>query len=102
MRLVLWMPVLAAALAGCLPEGRPVKGRLLAAGREIEKPGFVAIGDSPWVTYEVRRGPGTAALAPTYDLAMVQYDTAEQRMLLQNVADRDGWRPQTDNAGVHY
>src|SRR5256714_9970523 len=88
MRLRLVLPVLVAFAAGCLKEGRPVVGQMLLAGREVEKPSFVTVGDALWVTYQVQRRAALAPPSGSYDFAMVSYGTAEVRPLLPNVSER--------------
>jgi hypothetical protein len=97
MRLPLLLP-LAALLAGCLKEGRPVVGRPLIMGRAVEKPEFVK--DGTWVAYEVRQKIAEPPYSATYDWWMVNYDTAENRPLLQNVADR--WGHTHNDAGTWF
>jgi hypothetical protein len=81
---------------GCLPNGKPVEGRLLVPGRNIEKPTFVAIGGEAWVTYEVRTSAPLGGRGATYDLRMVRYEDGEQRTVIENIADRIEWWPQSE------
>ena len=90
------------ALGGCLPEGRPVEGRLLFTGRAVEKPNFVNVDGAASVLYEVRTAPAQPPRAATYELWMVGYDGGAPQVMLANVADRDSWRPQVDGAGIRY
>jgi hypothetical protein len=89
---------LAALLAGCLKEGRPVVGRSLVPGRAVEKPGFVKGGQ--WVTYEVRRKPAEAPYAGSYDFSMVNYDSGETRLLAANVSDQ--WGRADNDLGLYF
>jgi hypothetical protein len=100
----LLVPVLALAvlLAACLPEGRPVEGRQLFAGRNVEKPTFVGIDKVAYVTFEERTATAVPPRAAVYNLWIVNYETAERRLVLSGVADRDSWRPQVDGKGVRY
>src|SRR5436190_20279693 len=99
MRLRLLLPPLAAALlAGCLKEGRPVLGRFLVPGRAVEKPAFVKQGGA--VTYELRRRKAQGDVSGAYDWAIVNYDTAETRTLVENVSDR--WGRQDNGNGLYY
>jgi hypothetical protein len=100
-----WLPILPILhglgpllLVGCLQEGRPVVGRPLVKGRAVENPTFVK--DGTWLTYQVRRRPAEAALSGAFDYAMVSYDTAEVRPLVENVADR--WGVVDDGAGLTF
>lgn len=101
MRLRLLVALLIAA-AGCLKEGRPVDGRQLFTGREVEKPAFIGIDKVAYVTFHVRKTQAVAPLAASYELWLVNYETGEKRLLLENVSDRDSWRQQADMAGVRY
>jgi hypothetical protein len=86
-----WLPFRVAVLllcAGCLQEGRPVVGRLLVKGRTVENPTFLK--DNKRLTYQVRRRPAEPPLSGAFDLGIVSYDTAEARLLAENVADRWG------------
>jgi hypothetical protein len=97
------LPVLvAAALAGCLPEGRPVDGRQLFKGRSVENPSFIAIDKVAHVLFEVRTAPAQPPRSAVHEQWLVNYDTGATRLLLANVADRDSWRPQADKAGVRF
>jgi hypothetical protein len=77
--------------AGCLPGPRPVNGRQLVPGRSVEKPGFVDVNGTTWVTYQVHQRSAAAGLAATYDLNMVSYDTTEVRTVARNVSEAGGW-----------
>jgi hypothetical protein len=101
-RLLLPVLALAAPLVACLPEGRPVEGRQLFAGRNVEKPGFLSIDKAPYVMFQERVATAMPPRSAVYNLWLVSYDTAEKRVLLSNVADRDSWRPQSDGKGVRY
>jgi hypothetical protein len=98
----LLLPVLAAAAIGCLQAGRPVDGRQLYKGRSVEKPSFVGIDKAAYVLFQVRTAPAAPPRSATYDLWLANYDTGETRPLVQNIADRDAWRPQVDMAGIRY
>jgi hypothetical protein len=88
------LPVAALLVAGCLPGPRPVVGRMLVSGRGVEKPAFVGVNDTLWVTYSIHQKSATAGLAATYDLGMVSYDTGETRTLVANVSEKAGWERQ--------
>jgi hypothetical protein len=88
----------AALLAGCLQEGRPVVGRSLVPGRAVERPIFVKDGAS--VLYEVRRRPAEPPYSGSFDLQMVDYDSAAVRPLVENVADR--WGKYDGGGGIWY
>jgi hypothetical protein len=94
--------LLAAALAGCLKEGRPVEGRQLFAGRFVEKPSFIAIDKVPHVLFQVRTTPAQPPRSAVYQQWLAQYETGATRMIVGNVADRDSWRAQADKAGVRF
>src|SRR5437762_11309764 len=98
MRIALLFPPLAALLAGCLKEGRPVVGRFLVPGRTVEKPAFVKLGTA--VTYEVRRRKAEAPFSGAYDWAIVNYDTGEARTLVENAADR--WGRSSNDDGLYF
>lgn len=86
---------------GCLKEGRPVEGRLLIEGRQIEQPSFVELGGRLWVSFEDRNRTFDPE-GPTYDLRMVSFEDGEARTVLENIADRPAWRPQIDGRGLQY
>jgi hypothetical protein len=90
------------AVGGCLPEGRPVDGRQLFAGRNVERPGFVSIDKVAYVTFQERTATAVPPRSAVYNLWIVGYETGDKRLLLAGVADRDSWRPQSDSKGVRY
>src|SRR5688500_709287 len=101
MRLLL-VALLAVVAAGCLKEGEPPEGRQLFVGRNVEKPAFIGIDKVPYVMFQVRKTPAQPPRSAAYELWLVNYETGETRLLLENVADRDGWRTQVDPAGLRY
>jgi hypothetical protein len=97
------LPVLlAVAAVGCLPEGRPVEGRQLFASRNVEKPSFLGIDKVAYVMFQERIATALPPRSAVYNLWLVNYETAERRLLLSNVADRDSWRAQADGKGLRY
>src|SRR3954469_25945268 len=101
-RLLLPVLALAVPLAACLPEGRPVDGRQLFAGRDVEKPVFVGIDKVAYVTFQERTSTALPPRSAVYNLWIVNYETGEKRLLQSNVADRDSWRPTADSKGVRF
>jgi hypothetical protein len=103
MRRRVFLPVLlAAALAGCLPEGKPVDGRQLFKGRSVERPSFIAIDKVAHVLFLVRTAPAQPPRSAVHQQWLVNYETGATRLLVANVADRDSWRPQADKAGIRF
>lgn len=102
---------------GCLKEGRAVDGRLLHAGRGIEMPSFVPAEGKLAVTFVVRNQPPTTdpASPRSYDLWRVPFEPGdgeggsvddgaggEARLIVERIAERDGWHPQADGNGLVY
>jgi hypothetical protein len=91
-----------ALLAACLPEDRPVDGRLLYPGTNIEHPEFVGLGGEPWVMFEVRQTRSTVAGGgPGGSLAvhLVNWqDPGQHRLLLPSRAERAEWPRVSDGA----
>jgi hypothetical protein len=85
-----------------LPEGRPVEGRHLFEGRNVEKPSFVGIDKVAYVMFQERTATALPPRSAVYNLWLVNYETGERRLVLSNVADRDSWRPQADTKGLRY
>jgi hypothetical protein len=106
MRHRMLLPVLALAaplmVTACLPEGRPVEGRQLFAGRNVERPGFVGIDKVPYVLFQERTSTALPPRSAVYNLWIVNYETGEQRLLVQNVSAREAWRTQADGKGIRY
>ena len=90
---------------GCLSEGRPVDGRLLHPGREIESPGLVNVGGTLMVTYAMRGAepaPGSG-LSPRYDLWRAPFAGGSgPRRLVAGISEREGWGGDADTAGFRY
>jgi hypothetical protein len=101
-RLLLPVLALATPLLACLPEGRPVHARQLFAGRNVEKPTFVGIDNVAHVLFQERTSTALPPRSAVYELWIVGYDAGAARLLLQNVSDRDGWRPQSDRKGIRF
>jgi hypothetical protein len=90
------------ALAGCLPDDPPVKGRLLVAGSNIENAQFVSIDDQDWVVYSVRRERPRRSKGGVVDLHLVNYNDASQRLLLAGRAERVEWPATQDAQGLRF
>jgi hypothetical protein len=116
-RMAVTASLLAGPLLGCLQEGRGVDARLLHPGRDIEAPVFVQADGRLAVTFVVRHRPPTADPAEfrSYNLWRVPFERSagdgnplndgagsEARPILENIAERDGWHPQGDGAGLVY
>lgn len=87
-------------LAGCLPDDPAVRGRLLYAGVNIERPEFIYVGDEPWVMFDIRRSRPVFPEGGVVDLYMVNWDTGTSRLMLSGRSDRTEWARSIDKDGA--
>jgi hypothetical protein len=93
-----------ALLGACLPEDKPVDGRLLYPGTNIEHPEFMGIGGEPWVMFEVRQTrPVLGGLGGSLEVHLVNWkDPAQHRLLLPSRAERPEWPRSLDGDGAMF
>lgn len=98
----LFVLLLAAVSAGCLPEPRAVNGWKIHGGRNIERPAFVSAEGRPWVLFEERVAHASKTRSGVVNVAMTSWQAGELRRLVSNKSERLGWNTYIDRAGVHY
>ncbi len=90
----------AALMAGCLPAETSVDGRLLVAGRQIEKPAFLTVDGRATVIFEQRTAYPAAGKSGAASLWTVGWDDGVARLMMANKADR--WSVGADDQGLRY
>lgn len=89
-------------LPACLPNEKPVAGRLLVAGRSIDRVAFDESQGQTVLVYETRKANASPGLGGITDLYMVPWDGGEARLLVANRSDTPGWSHRDDATGIRY
>jgi hypothetical protein len=86
----------------CLPAEKPVAGRLLVAGRTIERASFEEVEGRPVLVYETRKANARPGLGGVTDVHVVPWEGGEARLVVADRSDTSGWSHRDDATGIRY